>query len=373
MGPTMFYKGFLLVLLCLPGRLAIAQQDIFNEYEHLFTLPRHYTAYQVKTGLNIDGKINEKAWRKAPWSEYYTDIEGSKQPAPALKTRCKMLWDEKHLYIAAELEEPHIWGKLTKHDQIIYQDNDFEVFIDPDNDTHHYFELEFNALNTVFDLYLSKPYRNRGHLRMDWNAKGLRSAVYTEGTTNNALDTDKKWTIEIAIPFDALTLEDYAAKKPADGDTWRINFSRVQWHTKVKDGDYVKKTNPETGKSLPENNWVWSPQGVINMHFPERWGYLQFSGRKAGKKPVPFVLPEGESFKKYLWLVYYKQKAYARQNRQYATGLPELKLPETVTEGGETATLELHSLSQKEFKAVITISQSGKRWQIDQDGKITGF
>ena len=26
-----------------------------------------------------------------------------------------------------------------------------------------------------------------------------------------------------------------------------------------------------------EDNWVWSPQGEIAMHLPERWGFLQFS------------------------------------------------------------------------------------------------
>ena len=28
--------------------------------------------------------------------------------------------------------------------------------------------------------------------------------------------------------------------------------------------------------NLPEDNWVWSPQGAINMHLPERWGRLRF-------------------------------------------------------------------------------------------------
>jgi len=23
---------------------------------------------------------------------------------------------------------------------------------------------------------------------------------------------------------------------------------------------------------------VWSPQGVVNMHVPDRWGYVRFSG-----------------------------------------------------------------------------------------------
>ena len=59
-----------------------------------------------------------------------------------------MLWDETNLYIAAELTETHIWSTLTRHDTIVFLDNDFEVFIDPDNDTHHYFEIEINAAGT---------------------------------------------------------------------------------------------------------------------------------------------------------------------------------------------------------------------------------
>ena len=26
-----------------------------------------------------------------------------------------------------------------------------------------------------------------------------------------------------------------------------------------------------------EDNWVWSPQGRVDMHQPEHWGYLQFA------------------------------------------------------------------------------------------------
>ena len=43
-----------------------------------------------------------------------------------------MLRDDNYLYIAAEMEEPHLWGELTAHDSVIYHENDFEVFIDPD-------------------------------------------------------------------------------------------------------------------------------------------------------------------------------------------------------------------------------------------------
>ena len=57
---------------------------------------------------------------------------------------------------------------------------------------------------------------------------------------------------------------------PKPGETWRINFSRVQWRHEVVDGKYHKV--PKT----PEDNWVWAPQGAINMHIPEMWGYVTF-------------------------------------------------------------------------------------------------
>src|SRR6202012_3291705 len=91
---------------------------------------------------------------------------------------------------------------------------------------------------------------------------------------------DKGWTVEIAIPLRALSVNDHF-RKPRNGAMWRINFSRVEWDTDVKDGKYVKQTDTD-GHPRPEHNWVWSPQGVINMHFPERWGYLLFSDNPSG-------------------------------------------------------------------------------------------
>jgi hypothetical protein len=44
----------------------------------------------------------------------------------------------------------------------------------------------------------------------------------------------------------------------------------VEWQHQVVDGRYSKIA----GK--PEDNWVWSPQGVVNMHVPEKWGYVRF-------------------------------------------------------------------------------------------------
>jgi len=182
------------------------------------------------------------------------------------------------------IEEEHIWAYQDKKDQIVYLENDFEIFIDPDGDTENYYELEINALNNIFDLFLPKTYRNGGRAKIKWDIKDLKSAVTIDGTINNAADRDKRWTVEIAIPFASLSTETVPALIPENGSEWRINFSRVNWqHELSEEGKYSRKRDPETRKIIPEYNWVWSPQGIINMHYPEYWGFLHFDSKRVSQ------------------------------------------------------------------------------------------
>lgn len=221
--------------------------------------PLSYDCYRTKAPIRIDGKLDDPAWQKAKWTSDFVDIEGAAKPTPRFRTRAKMLWDDKYLYIAAELEEPNVTGTLTKHDSVIFKDNDFEVFIKPLPQTESYYEFEMNALNTGWDLFLPKPYSENGKPDNSWDIAGLKTAVAIQGTLNKSTDTDRGWTIEVAYPLTAFASRQQVPP-PVPGTVWRINFSRVEW----------KPGNPK------EDNWVWSPQGVINMHVPDRWGYLHF-------------------------------------------------------------------------------------------------
>ena len=35
------------------------------------------------------------------------------------------------------MEEPQVWANNTAHDSVIFADNDYEVFINPDGTTSH--------------------------------------------------------------------------------------------------------------------------------------------------------------------------------------------------------------------------------------------
>lgn len=238
-----------------------------------------YIANRASGAIGIDGRINTAAWARATWTSDFSDIEGSKRPAPRFRTRVKMLWDDQYWYVAAEIEEPELWATVRDRDSVIFRDNDFEVFIDPSGTGHRYFEVEVNQFATVWDLFLPKPYSEGGHAVNEWNISGLRVAVALDGTINHVGDRDRGWTVELAIPWAAFADSGHNVVPPRPGDQWRVNFSRVEWQVDTVGGVYAKRKDA-TGRAMPEDNWVWSPQGVINMHVPAYWGVVQF-GEKA--------------------------------------------------------------------------------------------
>lgn len=262
-------------------------------------IPRSYIAHKTNEAMVIDGKMDENAWKMAPWSEDYIDIEG--KLTPTYNTRMKMIWDENFLYVLAEMEEPHIWATLKQRDTVIFYNNDFEIFIDAEGDTHNYYEFEMNAHNTLWDLFLTKPYRNNGKVIDSWDIQGIRTAVDIRGTLNDSSDQDEGWTVEIALPWEVITEASKDGKIP-ENDFWRLNFSRVNWDFDLTDGRYSRKKDTK-GNYLPEYNWVWSPQGVINMHEPEHWGYVFFSSEPVGSN-VEFEIPKDEHIKWHLYSLY---------------------------------------------------------------------
>ncbi|GAO29837.1 hypothetical protein JCM15548_12066 [Geofilum rubicundum JCM 15548] len=325
--------------------------------------PLSYICQRTTSQIIIDGSLDEADWAAAQWTEDFQDIQGPALPAPTFRTRVKMLWDDSYLYVAAELEEPDIWGTITQRDAVIFHDNDFEIFIDPTGDTHNYLEYEVNTLGTVWDLMLTKPYRDGGMVVNNWDIKGLKQAIVINGTLNNPGDRDEGWTLEMAIPMSVIK-EVNRRHQPKEGDLWRINFSRVQWHTEIRDGQYHKKKDDQ-GKLLPEENWVWSPQGVIDMHRPEFWGFLSFSETAVGQPTNPFVMPADESLKWALRNIYYRQRNFMAIHKRPAT-LEEIEM-ERIQLAGRMLVPEMVSMGQQ-YVARIQLPGTKTWWHIRNDG-----
>ena len=287
--------------------------------------PPTYVCYKAPAPIKIDGKLSPGEWDAIPWTSDFVDIEGDKRPAPH-----------------------------------------FEIFLNPTNDTHNYLEYEVNALGTEWDLFLTRPYRDNPQVLNNWEFTGMKSAVYVDGTLNNPKDTDKSWSVEVFIPWTSVFQMDRGKEKPEIGEQIRVNFSRVEWTTDVKDGKYVKV--PIQGEDkIREYNWVWAPTGVINIHMPEYWGYVQISDKIAGEGETPFVKHPSEETKWILRNLYYRQNEFAATFGHYADNINDLKANELCPQ--EIANqLEIHTTPS--MYEISLPAPDGTVWNIRQDGLV---
>ena len=328
-------------------------------------IPLNPPVYHCKRALlpfgKATGRVDRDFWRNAEVITEFHDIEGDTRPKPWKKTSVRMLWDDEALYVGAVLEEDEIWATVKNRDELIFIDNDFEVFLAPQSSSHRYYELEMNALNTVWDLLMEKPQRDRVRRIISWDIKGLDSAVQIDGELNNPNADNRSWSLEIKIPWFSLREcgldQCYPVHFAPDiGEIWRLNFSRVTWNVDKQDGSYVKRTD-ESGKPLPENNWVWAPTGVIDIHMPEMWGYLLFT-----REGEDYPLPKEDAAKWLLRRVYYREHLYSCKHNCFTRDLQAL-----FGEEAQNMPVGVY-ITPSMFEAITEFD--GTNWHIRQDGYI---
>jgi hypothetical protein len=259
-----------------------------------------YRCYRTAQRLIIDGALTEAAWLQAPKSPRFRHIVSGE---PALyDTRAAMVWDDERLYVAFWVQEPYVQATLNQRDAIIFSENDVELFVDG-IDT--YYELEINALNTVYEVFYIWKDAWRPHGRFDvpefdvhqpgvytfggnhdrslahfwrgshprgvrwafchWDMPGLVTAVSVQGHINDPAHVDEGWTVEIAIPWTSLHwLANGRALPPRPGDRWRFQFARYE---------KLLGTNQQVG-------WAWDPVGSTDNHRPEAFTVVEFSDQE---------------------------------------------------------------------------------------------
>jgi hypothetical protein len=257
----------------------------------------HYTSRRVHSPVAINGDLGKPCWQNAQKSGRFVDMV-SGEPA-FFDTRMASLWDDSKLYVAFWLEEPAIRATQTGRDSLVWVDNDVEIFLDGED---CYYELEINALNTVyevffiyqealkrgsrfdtpeFDLYshdvdvlcgfqdgsrYKKHHRGKRWAFMDWDYPGLKTAVKIDGVINEPAKVDRGWTVEIALPWAGLQkLLPSRQFPPKEGDSIRaalFRFEALRYHNKT------------VGESP---GWALNEHGIYDSHIPEVFSYLHFT------------------------------------------------------------------------------------------------
>ena len=299
---------------------------------HWDLYPRVYVVPKISTPLldQLDGDLTKEVWNKIPFSDVFDDIRGAddappdERPNHHCRTRFKAAWDETHLYIGAILESDfETQAHFTERNSPIFQkDSDFEVFVDPLGSCHNYKELEVNAINTIWNLMLDKPYDDGGveHSgRIAEIGEKLYYEVWHQKTATQLLhgrlndpNHPATWSIEVALSYkDLLAKINTEQQKfvPLPGSMLRINFSRVE-----KQGDI---------------NWTWQPQivwdpvnrrysGYVAMHLPDAWGYFVLGEEENEATNETDLPPRDPSWPGRLAAmnVYYAQKVYSKQQHE---------------------------------------------------------
>ena len=149
------------------------------------------------------------------------------------------------------------------------------------------------------------------------------------------------------------------AGPPQVGEVWRVGLSRVEWQIEHAGGHYTKR--PKT----PEDNWTWTPQGVIDMHRPERWGRVQFAGAKGGRLRADGARPARDALQE----IYYAQRAYRKTHGRWAAQLAELGLAVARSHVGAP---RLRATANG-WEAAVELRVSGaaaQTWRIRQDARV---
>jgi hypothetical protein len=258
-------------------------------------IPR-YHANRIVAPPVIDGNLSEDIWKTAVRSSRFVDLVHGTQTY--LDTRVAVLWDDDYLYVGYWIEEPNVRATLTERDAPIYRDNDVELFIAARDG---YYEFEINAYATIYEVlfFWEDSFQRYGYGNMpafdrrrpearafngvgfkshprgkrigfwNWDYPELRKAVQIDGTLNDDRDTDRGWTVELALPWSGLSVFARAENKslpPKDGDVWRMDFSRFN-------------TYKEPPPANDSGGWAWSSHGVWDSHVPECFTYIEFQSQ----------------------------------------------------------------------------------------------
>ncbi len=221
-----------------------------------------YRVNKIDSQIAIDGNLDEAEWATAqPTSNFV--ILGNDTKAAKTVTWAKMLWDDSNLYVAFFCKDHYIWATYKNRDDQLYKEDVVEVYIDPDGDGQKYLEIEVNPLNTIFDLWLTKPWASGGQGVTGWNMAGLLTAVSIDGTISNNSDNDNGWICEMALPFTAMQFSAPAMNfPPLENETWRFNLYRFD----------RRSTSGSIGEAT---GWSQTNGG---QHEPDKFGTLYFEG-----------------------------------------------------------------------------------------------
>lgn len=172
---------------------------------------------------------------------------------PRLETTVAVWYDEDYLSVLFSGADDHVVASHVVHDAPLYEEDVVEIFVAPE-EPGRYYEIEVNPLGTLFDAAIESPDGVRATMRADrgWTCEGLHAVLRRVSGPGGATTADTL----VRIPFFALE-----RSTPGEGETWRVNFFRIDRH-------------PARGDEFSAWRPTWKTPA--DFHVPAAFGTLLF-------------------------------------------------------------------------------------------------
>ena len=181
-------------ILCLLYTSALASTDA------------EYTIVRTSVPPKIDGNLNDVVWKFVEPAELALTNQGGKATKKSL---AYAVYDNTYLYFAFHRLDKDI-NKLKAdaagRDGSVWEDDEFELFLDANYDQATYWQLCINSENGLFDCYNS--------------GGGCDVAEDTDWDTATKLGEKEDWFAEVRVSFKNLDVKEV----PKDRDVWGLNF-----------------------------------------------------------------------------------------------------------------------------------------------------
>jgi hypothetical protein len=173
--------------------------------------PGTITASRVSTPLQVDGPLNDDAWKLAVPITNFTQREPDEGVPSTERTEVKILYDDRALYIGVScfMSTPGkiIANEMSRDFESFAEDN-FIVILDTHHDQRNGFLFVINPNGARYDALVTDEGNG---VNSDWNGVwDVHSSI-----------TDMGWFAVIEIPFSTLRFADDPEQ------LWGINFERL--------------------------------------------------------------------------------------------------------------------------------------------------
>jgi hypothetical protein len=153
-----------------------------------------YTTLEIvgTSAPSIDGSLDDLIWASVEWGSNFIEVDPDENTEPSVQTKFKILYDQKHLYIALKALDPEpetITNRLSRRDGFV--GDRINVLIDSYHDLRTGFLFTVTAAGVRGDEFITD---NGDNVDASWNP------IWS----TKALIDDEGWSAEMKIPLSQL-------------------------------------------------------------------------------------------------------------------------------------------------------------------------